>query len=154
MQSQQQRPAGAGGITLAILLGILIGPLLVYALAGDFWHTIGAPRPDTTPRIIAGIAGIVLLVGALFNASRFRNSGLVGLLTGVGGGIGELAVAIVPWLAEPQFVHCQPDEICPLLSHHDILTIALTAGIFFTVLFAVAGFALALLVSVVRQRLA
>jgi hypothetical protein len=154
MQQQRQRAAGAGGITLALLLGLFVGPLLVYALAGDFWHTIGAPAPDRTPRIIAGVIGIALLIGALFNASRFRNAGLVGMLTGIGGGIGELTVAVVPWLAAPRFVHCQPGLICPLPSQPDLVNIALTAGIFFTVLFAVAGFSLAQLVSVVRHRLA
>ena len=154
MQQQRQRPAGAGGITLAILLGLLIGPLLVYALAGDFWHTVGVPQPDRTSRIIAGAIGIVLIIGALFNASRFRNAGLVGMLTGIGGGVGELAVAVVPWLAAPRFVQCHPNEICPLPSQSDIVNITLTAGIFFTLLFAVAGFSLAMLVAVVRHRLA
>jgi|GEM_PF-3463601 len=152
----RNRSLDAGGVTLAIILGLFTGPLLIYALSDDAFHTLNLPsawRGQGTPHIIAAAAAVVLIVLALFSAARFRNSGVAGAITGVAAGVGELAVATVPWLAAARTIHCDPGHVCPLPSQPDLIQIALTVGIFYTVLFGIAGYSLALLTHSVRHRL-
>jgi hypothetical protein len=146
---QQKRSLDAGGVTLAIILGLLAGPLIFYALAGDYWHT--APvTDDTLARVVAGVAGAALGVGALVNATRFRNPGLAGGISGLAGGITELAVAVLPWVGFNATHHtCTSDGICPL-DGNGLVQLALRAGGFAIIVYTLAGFALAMLISAVR----
>jgi hypothetical protein len=144
----QKRSLDAGGVTLAIILGLFAGPIIFYALAGDYWHSTGFQ----VNRIIAGVVGAALGIGALVNAARFRNAGLAGGISGLAAGIGELAVAVLPWYAF-SYTHpkCEPGQICPL-SPGDLAQLALRAGAFSIIVFTLAGFALAMLVAAVRGR--
>lgn len=143
-----RRSLDAGGVTLAIILGLITGPVLFYAIAGDYWHSTGV----TANHLVAGIIAAVLGLGGLFNASRFRNAGLAGAITGLAAGIGELGVAIVPWLGYDRNVTCNPGDICPQISQPDLLQIALRAGIFSTLVFVIGGYALSTLVATLRVR--
>ena len=138
----------ANGVTFAIILGLLFGPIVFYAIAGDYTHSTSL----TVSRGIAGgVAGVVGVL-ALINAERFRNAGVAGAVTGLAAGIGELVVAIVPWWAftytHPQ---CNTNSVCPL-SSSDLIRLALTAGGFALVLFTLGLASLASLVSAVRGR--
>lgn len=146
-----RRALDAGGVTIAIILGLLAGPILFYALAGDYWHSTNL----TVSRGLAGGVGGVLALAALLNATRFHNAGLAGAVTGLAGAIGETVVAVVPWLGltyrQPT---CAPSQVCPLLAPAGVVQLALTVGIFTLVVFTLAGFSLASLVAALRQRFA
>jgi hypothetical protein len=142
---QQKRSLDAGGVTLAIVLGLLAGPMIFYGLAGDYWHT--TVTDNTLARQVMGVGGVLLGVGAMVNALRFRNPGLAGAISGLAGGVSELAVAVLPWLGfNATHPTCTPDHICPV----DVGQIALRAGGFGIVVFTLVGFALASLISAVR----
>jgi hypothetical protein len=142
-----QRTLDAGGVTFAIILGLLAGPVIFYALAGDYWHSTGL----TVNHLYAGIVGAGLGLGALFNAARYRNAGSAGAISGLAGGVGELAVAVVPWIgltyARPT---CDPNTVCPLLGANDLTQLALTVGIFAIIVFSLAGYSLAALINAIR----
>ena len=139
----------AGGVTLAIILGLLTGPTLFYALFGDYAHSTGVHATQW----IAGVVGGVLGVVALVNAARFRNAGLAGTVTGVSAGVGELAVAVVPWIGF-NMTHptCDANRLCPL-APADIQQIALVSGVFAIGLFTILFFALTTLIVAIRGRL-
>ncbi len=145
----QKRSLDAGGVTLAIILGLFAGPIIFYALAGDYWHSTGFQMN----RIIAGVIGVALGIGALVNATRFRNAGLAGGISGLAAGIGELGVAVLPWYAfSYNHPKCDPNQICPL-SPGDLAQLALHVGAFALIVFTLAGFALASLIAAVRGRI-
>nr|MBA3825676.1 hypothetical protein [Ktedonobacterales bacterium] len=87
----------ANGVTFAIILGLLFGPIVFYAIAGSFAANVGSHTYAilTINRGLAGGVAGVLGVLALVNAERFRNAGLAGAITGIAAGISELAVAVV-----------------------------------------------------------
>lgn len=147
---QQKRSLDAGGVTLAVILGLLAGPLIFYALAGDYWHTTPVTADNTVARIIAGVAGAALGVGALVNATRFRNPGLAGGISGLAGGVSELLVAVLPWVGfNATHPKCTSNGICPL-DGNGLMQLALRAGVFSIVVYTLLGFALAMLISAVR----
>lgn len=146
----QKRSLDAGGVTLAIILGLLSGPLIFYGLAGDYWHSVALPLNQYLWGAIGGVLGI----GALVNASRYRNPGLAGAVSGIAGGIGEVAFAVLPWAAfSATHPKCDPNNICPLGST-DLGQLALRAGAFSLIVFTLAGFSLALLIAAIRGRIA
>ena len=139
----------AGGVTLAIILGLLTGPMVFYAIFGDYWHSTGVHPMQW----MAGAAGAVVGVGALLNAARFRNAGLAAAITGVAAGVGELTVAVVPWLGfNATHPRCDANNLCPL-APADLQQIALVAGVFAIGLFTVLFFALTTLIVAIRGRL-
>jgi hypothetical protein len=144
----------ANGVTFAIILGLLFGPILFYALAGSFTASVGNHTYAifTLNRGLAGGVAGVLGVLALVNAERFRNAGLAGAITGIAAGVGELVVAVVPWWAF-SYTHptCDANGVCPL-SSGDLARLALTTGGFALVLFTLGLYSLATLVNAVRVR--
>jgi len=144
----------ANGVAFAIILGLLLGPILFYAIAGDF-SAVAGNQTYSILRINRGLAGGVagvLGVLALINAERFHNAGRAGAVTGLAAGISELAVAVVPWWAfASTHPKCDANGLCPL-SSGDLVHLALTSGGFALVLFTLGFTALASLVSAVRAR--
>jgi hypothetical protein len=144
----------ANGVTFAIILGLLFGPLLFYAIVGGFSASVGNHTYNIfnlSRGLAGGIAG-GLGVLALINAERFGNAGLAGAITGLAAGVGELVVAVVPWWAF-SYTHpkCDANGVCPL-SSGDLTQLALTNGGFAIVLFTLGLFSLASLVNAVRSR--
>jgi hypothetical protein len=145
-----QRTLDAGGVTLAILLGVLAGPVIFYAVAGDYFHSTDL----SINRLIAGALAIVLGIAAILNAVRFRNAGLAGAVTGLAAAVGELAVAALPWAGLLYITpHCAGGTVCPPTGT-DLKTFALYVGAFMGVVSVIAGFSLASLVRVIRARFA
>ncbi len=144
----------ANGVTFAIILGLLFGPILFYAIAGGFAATAGNHTYAilTISRGLAGGVAGVLGVLALINAERFRNAGLAGAITGIAAGLSELVVAVVPWWAfsatHPQ---CDASGVCPLATG-DLVRLGVTTGGFALVLFTLGLYSLATLVNAVRAR--
>ncbi len=145
----RSRTLDAGGVTLALILGLLAGPAIFYAAAGDYWHSLGL----TVPTPLAIVAALALTVAALANATRFRNAGLAGALTGVAAGVGELAVAVIPWIGVTQ-IKCAEPIICPPIARGDLISYAAYVGGFAIVICTIGGFSLALLVRTLRSRMA
>jgi len=144
----------ANGVTFAIILGLLFGPILFYAIADGFTASVGTHTYAllTINRGVAGGVAGVLGILALINAERFRNAGLAGAITGLAAGVGELVVAVVPWWAfSATHPTCTSAGLCPLASG-DIICLALTTGGFALVLFTLGLYSLASLVNAVRAR--
>lgn len=138
----------AGGVTIAIILGLMAGPFLTYAIAGDVTHTL----PFTLNHALAGGIGGVVALGALINAQRFRNAGEAGAIFGIAAGVGEFAVAVLPWIG---YSYSRPacttaTQVCPLGSS-DLLRLSLTTGLFALALFTIGGASLAMLIAAVRS---
>ncbi|GAC1458218.1 MAG: hypothetical protein PVSMB4_17860 [Ktedonobacterales bacterium] len=89
------RPNTAGAALGSIVLGALAGLPLAYAALGDVWHTY----PAGGSRWIAGLVGGTLVLLLLAFASRYRHPGVLGALAGAAGGLFQVAVASIPWLA-------------------------------------------------------
>lgn len=144
-----QRPMlNGGGVALALLLGFVTGPVLFYALMGDYWHSTGVH----ISQLYAGLAAIPLVVLSLFNAARFQNTGVAGAVTGAAAGVGEMIVAVMPWtILNIDRPHCTPDKICPYISSADLPRFILTVGIFSIGIALIAGFSLALLIDALRR---
>jgi hypothetical protein len=144
----QKSSLNAGGVTIAIILGLIAGPIIFYAIAGDYWHTLNVH----VNQLVAGGVGAVVGIVALVNATRFRNAGLAGAVTGVAAGAGEFVVAFIPWVGfNTTHPTCDPNQICPL-SATTLQQIALVSGLFSVVLFTIAGFSLASLITFARSR--
>ncbi len=148
----QVRPRlSAGGVALAIVLGMISGPIIFYAFMGDYTHSTGV----TVNHLSAGIVGGVLGIVAIWHAARYRNAGLAGAVTGLAAGIGEGIVAIGPWVANT--LHhpvWQDGAACPYFTNQQLIQFSLSIGLFALIIATVAGYSLALLFAVVRQRLA
>ncbi len=146
------RPSlNALGVTFAIILGLITGPVVFYAFAGDYWHSTNLHLSQW----IAVAAAVPLLIAALANATRFREAGMAGAITGLAGGVGEMAVAVVPWAGLTyRGPKCQPNLICPQFNQGNLTQLTLTVGIFSVIVFTLAGLSLAVLISALRQRTA
>lgn len=146
-----KRSLDTGGVLAAIFLGLIAGPTLFYALAGDFFHVLTINWPYA--RITAGAIGTVATIGGLVNAERFRQPGLTGALTGLAGAIGQVVVVALPWYG--YYLHhrsCSDSSLCPLPSTADLLQLILVVGGFGVVVFTLAGYSLASLLSTLRRR--
>ncbi len=148
----QYRPQlSAGGVALAIVLGIISGPIIFYAFMGDYTHSTGV----SVSHLAAGLVGGILGIAAIWHAARYRQAGLAGAVTGLAAGIGEGVVAIGPWVANTlQHPVCQDGAACPYFTNQQLIQFSLSIGLFAVIISTLAGYSLALLFAVVRQRLA
>jgi hypothetical protein len=89
------RPSSFGAALASILLGVVTGLALAYAVLGNPWHSF----PTDFPRWIAAIVGVVTLALLLAVTSRYTSPMVLGTMAGAAGGLAEVAVAAVPWLA-------------------------------------------------------
>lgn len=86
----------SGWVTLGcFVLGALLGPPLAYAALGNPYHSF-AP---IVPRWAAGLVAGVLLALLLAVVARYTHPARLGAVAGVGGGLAQMAVAALPWLA-------------------------------------------------------
>jgi hypothetical protein len=138
------------GAIITIILGIILGPTLFYAIAGDYWQTLTfLPSNTTTPRFIAGAIAIVALVLILFNAGRFRNAGWAGTLAGIAAGVSQLLAATLPTIAYAAN-HQAADPAG--LNRNDMIQLLLTLGGFLLAIYAIGGYSLAVLMTSLRRR--
>ncbi len=147
------RMLGIGGIILSVFIGLFIGPLLVYAAVGDYWHTLFSLNTVSFARPLAGIAGVLLTAAMIFWANRYRRASAVGAIAGFSAAVGEWIVAMLPWVGF-YYNHsaCAASQYCPILSANELRAGAITVGIYFAILFTLAGFCLTLFTSAVIRR--
>lgn len=77
------------------LLGVLLGPPLAYALLGNPYRSF----PESVPRWAAAAVAGVLLVLLLAVVARYTHPAALGAAAGIGGGLAQMLVAALPWLA-------------------------------------------------------
>jgi hypothetical protein len=77
------------------VLGVLLGPPLAYAAVGNPWRSY----PPVAPRWVAGVAAALLLSLLLAVLARYAHASRLGALAGLGGGLAQMALVSVPWLA-------------------------------------------------------
>lgn len=109
------RPLSFEGVIGALVLGAVAGPAAAYAaLAGPLPFLVpggdanlgavalGDPfnaYPHYVPRWAGAVVGVVLLFLLLWFAARYRRSATVGLIAGFAGGVTEIVLAVLPWVA-------------------------------------------------------
>ncbi len=147
------RTLGIGGIILSALIGLFTGPLLVYAVAGDYWRTLFSFNTIAFARPLAGIVGVLLTAAMIFWANRYRRAGAAGAISGFCAAIGEWIVAMLPWVGfYYNHAACAASQYCPILSANELRAGAITVGIYFAILFTLAGFCLTLFTSAIIRR--
>jgi hypothetical protein len=138
----------AGGVAIAIILGLVAGPFLTYAIVGDVTHTY----PFSFNHILAGVIGGIVALGALINAQRYRNAGEAGAVFGIAAGVGEFTAAVLPWIG---YTYTRPactttTQVCPL-NPSDLVRLSTTTGLFALILFTIGGASLSMLIAAARS---
>jgi nitrate/nitrite transporter NarK len=148
--AMRNRPLDAGGVTVAIISGLIAGPSLFYAFLSP-----RVPVPGVhVNQWIVGILGFAFLAVGIANAVRYHNAGLAGAITGIAGGIGTLGAVVLPWFA---LNYAKPacagnGDICPLSDPTTLMQFALGIGLFATIFLTVGCASLASLIAAFRTR--
>lgn len=89
------RPRSGWAVLGCFVLGVLLGPPLAYAAVGNPFLSF----PASAPRWAAGVAAGVLLALLLAVVARYTRPTSLGAAAGIGGGLAQMGVAALPWLA-------------------------------------------------------
>lgn len=89
------RPRSRWVMLGCFVLGVLLGPPLAYAALGNPYRTF----PESVPRWVAGVVAGALLALLLAAVARYTHPTALGAVAGIGGGMAQLVVAALPWLA-------------------------------------------------------
>lgn len=143
------------GVVGEILLGLLAGPLVFYTIAGDYWNSFILLHQFAYARLITGLIAFALVLAGMMVAMRYRNAGVAGGIFGFAGAIGQLIIALLPWLGLHAIAKtCGQGPTCTGLDSHSLTQLGMTVGIFSAILYTAAGYFLALFMASVRRSMA